>query len=136
MNRKDLQGLSRVRLSEGKALLGRGLPDGAYYLAGYAVECALKACIAKRTQRHDFPEKIVDASHAHNLKELVRIANLESLRHDAGRTDPKFDENWVIVQSWSEQSRYVRHPPASAQELVDAGADSNHGVMRWIKRYW
>jgi HEPN domain-containing protein len=57
VDRKDLQALSNVRLKEAKALLGAGLWDGAYYLAGYAVECALKACIAKQTQRYEFPDK-------------------------------------------------------------------------------
>ena len=49
VDRKDLQELSKVRLKEATALLKLGLFDGAYYLAGYAVECALKACIAKGT---------------------------------------------------------------------------------------
>jgi HEPN domain-containing protein len=49
VDRQDLQELSRVRLKEATALLKLGLFDGAYYLAGYAVECALKACIAKAT---------------------------------------------------------------------------------------
>jgi HEPN domain-containing protein len=57
VNRKDLQFLARARLTEARALLDAGHPDGAYYLAGYAVECALKACIAKATQRHEFPDK-------------------------------------------------------------------------------
>jgi hypothetical protein len=47
MDRKDLQSLSRWRLLEARALLRAGLPNGAYYLAGYSIECALKACIAK-----------------------------------------------------------------------------------------
>jgi hypothetical protein len=34
-----------------------GFSDGAYYLAGYTVDCAIKASVAKRTQEHDFPEK-------------------------------------------------------------------------------
>jgi len=42
VNRKDLQNLARMRLAEANALLTAGLPDGAYYLAGYAVECALR----------------------------------------------------------------------------------------------
>jgi len=49
VNRRDLQALSRIRLTEAKALLRLGHYDGAYYLAGYAAECALKACIAKLT---------------------------------------------------------------------------------------
>jgi HEPN domain-containing protein len=57
VDRKGLQELSNVRLKEAKALLKVGMADGAYYLAGYAVECALKACIAKETRRYDFPDK-------------------------------------------------------------------------------
>jgi hypothetical protein len=40
VDRKGLQELSKVRLKEATALLELGLFDGAYYLAGYAVECA------------------------------------------------------------------------------------------------
>jgi hypothetical protein len=47
MNRNDLQNLSRLREKEAKVLLDNGCFAGAYYLLGYAVECALKACIAK-----------------------------------------------------------------------------------------
>ena len=57
MNRLDLQQLSDLRIGEAKALLAQGFPEGAYYLAGYSVECALKACIARRTREHDFPDK-------------------------------------------------------------------------------
>jgi len=39
VDRRDLQELSKVRLKEARALLDFGLYDGAYYLAGYAVEC-------------------------------------------------------------------------------------------------
>ena len=57
MNRKDLQRLTRLRLAEARVLLAAAKYDGAYYLAGYAVECALKACIAKQIKRFDFPDK-------------------------------------------------------------------------------
>lgn len=57
MNRADLQNLAELRINEAKLLLDRGFYQGAYYVAGYAIECALKACIAKKTQQFDFPEK-------------------------------------------------------------------------------
>ena len=47
MTRKDFQQLARVRLKEAKALLNLEHFACAYYLAGYVIECALKACIAK-----------------------------------------------------------------------------------------
>jgi HEPN domain-containing protein len=137
VDRRDLQGLSIVRLKEAKALLSSALYDGAYYLAGYAVECALKACIAKETKRHDFPDKRkVDASHSHNLRELVRVAELEEARIVYAGKDGVFRANWDIAREWSEQSRYRRHRPESARALVDAVGDRRHGVISWIKLHW
>jgi HEPN domain-containing protein len=137
MDRKDLRALSRVRLSEARALLKAGLPDGAYYLAGYSVECALKACIARETQRYEFPEKKrVDASYTHNLKELVRVAELRDELQAEEEADPLFERHWGIVELWSEQSRYGRHSPAASQKLIEAVGDRNHGVMKWVKHYW
>src|SRR5205807_5441492 len=57
MNRADFHKLTEIRMREAKVLLDRKCDEGAYYLAGYAVECALKACIAKKTLAHDFPPK-------------------------------------------------------------------------------
>jgi hypothetical protein len=57
VNRTDFQELADVRIGEAEVLVAQGKWDGAYYLAGYAVECALKACIAKLTNLHDFPPK-------------------------------------------------------------------------------
>ena len=50
LKRRDLRELALLRLKEAQVLLANGCWSGAYYLAGYAVECALKACIAKGTE--------------------------------------------------------------------------------------
>ena len=137
MDRKDLRALSRVRLSEARALLNAGLPDGAYYLAGYAVECALKACIARETQRYEFPEKKrVNASHTHDLADLVKVAELQDALQAAIKSDPAFRQYWSDVQSWSEQSRYGKHSEDSARELIQAVGDRNHGVMKLGQALW
>ena len=137
VDRKELQDLSKIRLKEASALLQLGLFDGAFYLAGYAVECGLKACIAKGTRRGEFPDrKKVESSHSHNLLQLIKVAGLdEECSLHAGR-NPAFRSNWDYVQSWSEQSRYRRHRPESAQALPAAVSDRRHGVITWIKRQW
>lgn len=100
MNRADLQRLSRLRVDEAKVLLDNGRFEGAYYLLGYAVECALKACIAKQINRYDFPDRrmVVD-SYTHDLEQLLRVSGLEGqLRADL-RSNPDLNLNWVIVNT-------------------------------------
>jgi HEPN domain-containing protein len=57
VKRKDLQVLAETRLTEAQVLFQNRKFDGAYYLAGYAIECAIKACVARNTRRFDFPDK-------------------------------------------------------------------------------
>jgi len=42
MNSSDFQKLSAIRLEEARVLLRNKQYAGAYYLAGYSIECALK----------------------------------------------------------------------------------------------
>jgi hypothetical protein len=62
MNRNHFRQLAEVRIEEALVLFAQGLYDGAYYLAGYAVECGLKACIAKLTNQ-EVISAITDATH-------------------------------------------------------------------------
>jgi hypothetical protein len=137
VDRREFQELAKVRLKEATALLRLELFDGAYYLAGYAVECALKACIAKGTRRYEFPDKRkVESSHSHNLRDLVRVAGLDDARVERAGKDRDFRTNWEVAQAWSEQSRYRKHRPESAQALLVAVGDRHHGVISWIKLHW
>jgi hypothetical protein len=139
VNRADLQQLADIRIEEAAALLAMPVPrtDGAYYLAGYAVECALKACIAKMYSQHDWPEKqFVSDCHTHSILALVRLAGLEAARAADAAANATFDSNWGIVKDWNERSRYERHSQAEAQKLLDAIVDKVNGVLPWIKARW
>jgi HEPN domain-containing protein len=54
MLRRDLQRLALARVTDARVLFAAGRYDAAYYLAGLAVECALKARIARATARYEF----------------------------------------------------------------------------------
>jgi hypothetical protein len=112
--------------------------SGAYYLAGYAVECALKACIAKETARFDFPpdRKRTEEVYRHAASELLRAARLQSLLDTARSLDPQLDANWKVVAAWSEQSRYEHLSKDRAEGMIEAVADRKHGVLAWLKLYW
>jgi HEPN domain-containing protein len=138
MNRRDLQALSKLRLREARVLLDNRCYEGAYYLAGYAIECALKSCIAKMVQRHDFPDKKqVNDSYSHDFEQLIRAANIRSdLEHEL-KTNPIFGRYWIAVKDWSEQARYKPViQQADAEDLYRAITDKQNGVLSWLKKYW
>ncbi|MBB6146333.1 HEPN domain-containing protein [Silvibacterium bohemicum] len=137
MNRKDLQQLANLRLREAQALYRARQYSGAYYLAGYAVECALKACIAKNSKRHDFPDKKrVIESYTHDLEKLALLANLEESRLLLAQEDPIFQDNWASIVRWSEESRYRIIEKQACNEFLNAIMERHHGLMPWIKQLW
>lgn len=137
MDRKELQALSRTRLREARALVKLGMFDGGYYLAGYCIECALKACIAKTTLRHDFPDKKkVDLSYTHNLRGLIDVARLDKALLEESKRDPTFRDYWDVVRSWTERSRYSTTRAETAKKLIEAVGDRTHGILRWIELHW
>ena len=137
MKRKDFQELAVLRLREAKLLLQTKSWEGAYYLAGYAAENALKACIARQTERHEFPDKDrVLASYTHDLKKLLTVARLDNDLSHAARNQPELDANWATVTSWSERSRYERRSRAEAEALLNALRNRKHGLFRWLKQRW
>lgn len=137
MTRSDLQRLAAERLADAKALLAAKRWAGAYYLAGYAVECGLKACIAKLTQAEEFPDKaFADKCWTHDVKRLVYLAGLEPIHDNLVAADSEFEDNWDTVRSWDESSRYRRSAKVDAEDLFNAVTDRMHGVMPWIRLYW
>ena len=137
MNRKDFQAIARIRLEEARLLLSSGLYDGAYYLSGYVIECALKACIARKTRTHDFPDRrTVNDSYTHDLATLVRVAGLQGELESEMKVGPAFAVNWGTVKDWNEESRYVAWSQREAQGLYSAIVDRRHGVLRWLRRHW
>jgi hypothetical protein len=137
VKRTDLQRLAELRVKEAEALLKANLSDGAYYLAGYAVEFALKACIAKQIQAEDVPDKrfILDF-HTHTIEDLVRLVGLTAERDRDAKADKDLADKWQLVKDWREDSRYKYHTQAAAQALFDAVTDTTHGVLQWIKPRW
>lgn len=138
MNQAELQTLTTIRLDEAKLLLAGNKPCGAYYLAGYAVECALKACIAKQTQQGDFPDKKrANDAFDHSPERLVKVAGLQSALNVHIKNDAQFERNWVTVAEWSVESRYdTQQSQAKAQQIIAAVDEAGHGVLQWIQQHW
>jgi HEPN domain-containing protein len=129
--------MAKERVSDAAALLDAGRWSGAYYLAGYAVECGLKACVAKLTKEYDFPDKDrAVKAYTHNIEALVLVAELKVERDADARLDLLLKENWVIVAQWNEAARYSRWAADQARRLYDAVTLETSGVLPWIEQRW
>lgn len=137
MDRYDFQNLARIRTREARALIKQKHYNGAYYLLGYSIECGLKACIAKKTKKYEFPDKkAVIKSYTHKLQELIEAAGLSSKLALEIQNDKVFGVNWATIKDWSEESRYEVHDDKKTKDMYLAVSDRKHGVLKWIRQYW
>lgn len=135
--RADLQALSRIRRREARSLLDVGLPAGAYYLTGYSIECALKACVARRTPKFSFPEKErALESYTHDLTKLLRVAGLDKAFDAAAHASPALARNWAIAKDWKETSRYDHTIDMKQARALYKAATGQNGVLPWLRQNW
>src|SRR5262249_36112072 len=122
MNRRDFQQLADVRIDAAAVLFAQGKYDGAYYLAGYAAQCGLKACRARLTTQADHPPKpkFIHDYYSHEIDKLIKPAGLTAQRDADAAADPVLQANWDTVKDWTEDSRYERKTQAQAQQLIAA----------------
>src|SRR5712692_7809587 len=119
LTKNDLERLAQVRLEDAIFLLQSNRCSSAYYLAGYAIELALKACIAKLVQPNTIPEKaFINAIHTHKLDSLLSTAGLRPAFDNEVKADAQFAAYWAIANNWSEESRYEFWDPFAAASLV------------------
>ncbi len=138
MNKAELESLSWIRIREAIKLLECDEYSGAYYLAGYSVECALKACICRQVKALDFPnKKLAQDSHTHRLTELVTIAGLKQKLKIEEQESEAFRLNWAIIKDWKETARYqVNITKGKACDLIKAINDEEAGVLQWLEKFW
>jgi hypothetical protein len=140
VNRLEWQQIAERWLVDAKALLDDHRWAAAYYLAGYAVECGLKACILARvtveTEIIFEDRRFSEKCWTHSLSELVKLAGLEAERITYTAANPAFARNWIVVKDWSEISRYQPTLHHRAKKLYSAITDDPNGVMQWIKAHW
>ena len=143
MNQAELQALTEERIKDAKALLDGKRWAFAYYVGGYAVECALKSCLLARMVHTGwiFEDKAnVKDCLTHDFGQLVHLAGLKS-ELDAAFTasaaaGKEFIGYWGTVSAWQVTTRYVPKSQAEAEELYEAITNDPNGVLKWIRNHW
>jgi hypothetical protein len=138
MDRVKLQHLAELRLKDSEVLLAARQWEAAYYVLGYCIECALKACVAKQFRLHEVPDrKLVNSFYTHSLDQLLEISGVKSEKEGHARTNSQFETNWNTVRDWTEATRYeVGTTEALAFGMHRAVTDGVSGILPWLKTLW
>jgi HEPN domain-containing protein len=137
LGKEELKALSVAKLSDAQLLFAHERWSNAYYLAGYAVELAFKACLAGQFIADAIPDrKLVTDLHTHDLSKLVSLAGLQTALKQRQDQDVEFAQNWGLTAQWKPDSRYEIRDRSAADYLVHAVGDDAHGVLPWIRTFW
>lgn len=143
MNRTQWQKVASERLEDALALLRQKRWAGAYYISGYVVECALKACLLRHLGESDAvfgDEKYVKElvkCWTHDLVNLVALAGLTADFGSARGANATLEAHWGVVKDWTETSRYVEtRAEAEATGMFEAVSNDPDGVFKWIQSRW
>jgi hypothetical protein len=143
VNQALLRQMAEDRIRDAEVLIGGQRWAFAYYVAGYAVECALKSCVLSRmiyTGGVFMDKKFAEQCHTHTFGDLIRLAGLKGeldaqLAASAAAAG-RFVGFWGTVLLWRETSRYEQKTEPEARAIYSAITDDPDGVLRWIRNYW
>lgn len=131
--------LAEDRILDAEHLLSAGRWSGASYLAGYAIECGLKACIMAHVESTGAifqDKKYAEKCWTHDLEALLALASLQAALDADAAANAALSLNWSEAKDWEETSRYEQKTQAEAQTLYDAVANHPNGVLPWIRIRW
>jgi len=137
VNRAELQQLAHDRVEDASVLLDNSRWTAAYYLAGYAVETAIKACILRFVEETGViftDKKFAEKCWTHRIEDLVRQANLEPKRGQDIGANPALGGYWGVVEAWTEVSRYQQKAEADAR-VAEKVSGTKKSVNRFLTSY-
>ena len=142
---EDLKKITNARLKAVKSLKESGDYDTAYYIIGYALECALKSVICKTLNFDNYPDmdgmgKKVETFKTHSFDLLLALSGMEkdfTLNAPAERA-----YNWSqFTKAWVIDSRYQPIGIRTKEEIermIKMLEENENGILYWIeeKQKW
>lgn len=139
MNQAELRKFAEERILDAKALLESRRWAFAYYVAGYAVEFALKSCVLAQmvhTGGVFKNKKFAEECFTHDLGKLAELAGLAPELGKACQANSILAGNWGTTKDWKETSRYEPRKQADEERLFEAISNDPNGVLPWFRVRW
>ncbi len=143
-NNLDLKKITKSRLKSVKILIPSGDYEGAVYMMGYVLECALKALICKRLNLSKYPDEkgeIAKFFKTHKFDPLLILSGLSntfSLNGDLAKAQNWSDFTKYYPDDWPIM-RYENHSnwdEVMVKAMYTNLIDSKHGILTVIKKRW
>lgn len=116
--------VARRMLADARFLLRHGRWHTAVYVAGYAVECLLKAMVCE----HKGLERLPEEFEVHHLRKLLESAGLAQ----ALSTQPEEERLFEYIQlTWDVQIRYAGQPYGRIQ--AEKFFDAVGRFLKWLE---
>lgn len=125
----DLTVVALDHVGAARALFDSGFFSAAFYLAGCAVECGLKAVLTRDLTAYVLPQKdAVKDAYTHNLPDLARQCGVDPL------ADATVRVHWNTLKDaqWSPDARYRVRSAVETREVVEAA----EVIVEWLKPLW
>ena len=117
------------RFEDGEWLLASGRTTGAVYLAGYSVECELKALVLSILPEHKRKQilKLFVGAKAHDFDWLLRLYD----EHGGPQVPWEIQQEFVNINSWSTDLRYQPRmtPRSHAEDFFEATTT----ILEWAE---
>ena len=137
-NYEDFKILSDRYRKSAESLFNAEQFDVAYYLAGYSVECLLKAIICKRLGPNEYPPSNVNSTHyTHSVEQLTKTAGIEKdLEFEKGKSS-ELKKSYMVLKDWD--PKILRYDSSSlgkekAKNYVDE-IKNEKGFIVWLNKY-
>jgi HEPN domain len=133
----EIRDIASLRLTEATCLFANDFYDGAFYIAGYALELNFKAKICECLKIDDFYRNHAARSDlsrvflVHNLGRLLILSGLYTAYETEKVTNPRLLAEWCCVLKWSETSRYDQRGTHLRQDAEDFITAVNY-IIQWI----
>src|SRR4051794_29942912 len=118
---------AQQRYGEAEILLEAGHPTGAVYLAGYGIECMLKALVLSLVPpaRSSAVLRSFRGSRAHDFNWL----RFQYRLHGGAAFPREVNQHFLLADEWSTDLRYS--PMTLRQDKAEAFIDAAKAILRW-----
>jgi HEPN domain-containing protein len=136
----EIKDIAQLRLEEATILKNAGYYDGAYYLAGYALELSFKAKICECLNIEDFylahapKSDLSKIFMVHNLSRLLLLSGLYTQFEIEKTSNIELVNAWSYAMKWSEKARYDKRNTQSEAKLIGF-LESINIITSWINSH-